>query len=70
MATTMDAPAVVANAEPVSPRRSLLVDAAIRGATGVLMALTAEPLGEALGPSPTLRRSVGLGLLPFPSDPV
>ena len=70
VAATTDAPAAVANAEPVSPRRSLLADAAARGAGGIPMALTTEPLGEFLGLSPTLLRSVELGPLPFASVPV
>ena len=70
MAATTDAPAVVANAEPVLPRRSLLADAAVRGASVISMALTAKPLGEVLGLSPKLLRSVGLGPLPFASVPV
>lgn len=46
-------------------RRTLLADAAISGATGVLMAGAAEPLHGLLNLPVPLLREAGLALLPF-----
>ena len=46
-------------------RRALLLDAAISGATGILLALDAGVLQQLLGLPPALLRYAGLALIPF-----
>ena len=46
-------------------RRALLADAAVSGATGLLMLLAAEPLADLLRLPAALLRYAGLVLLPF-----
>lgn len=46
-------------------RRILFADGAISGATGLLMAFGAEPLGDLLGLPANLLRYAGWSLLPF-----
>lgn len=46
-------------------RRTLLIDAMISGATGLVMALGANTLNEMLGVPLALLRYAGLSLLPF-----
>ncbi|RYZ45094.1 MAG: hypothetical protein EOO72_04840, partial [Myxococcaceae bacterium] len=46
-------------------RRVLLLDGIASGATGLLAATAAGPLGPLLGLDPGLLRAAGLGLIPF-----
>ncbi|NNC22103.1 hypothetical protein HJC22_41070 [Corallococcus exiguus] len=46
-------------------RRVLLLDGVASGATGLLGALAAEPLGALTGLDPAILRPAGLGLVPF-----
>lgn len=46
-------------------RLALAADAAASGASGLLLALAARPLGEWLGLSPDLLRAAGLAFLPW-----
>lgn len=46
-------------------RRALLLDAAVSGAFGILLALAAGALGELLGLPTTLLRETGILLVPF-----
>jgi hypothetical protein len=46
-------------------RRVLLLDSVASGATGLLGALAAAPLGALLGLEPGILRAAGLGLVPF-----
>lgn len=49
----------------ISLRRVLLVDAAVSGTTGLLLALAAGPLAPLLGLPAELLRAAGASLLPF-----
>lgn len=53
------------NTSPRYLRRALLADAALSGATGLLMALAAAPLAGVTGLPEVLFRWAGLILLPF-----
>jgi hypothetical protein len=55
---------IVAHATAADLQAVLLADAAITGGAGVVLALGAGPLGDALGFSSTLLRWVGLALIP------
>ena len=46
-------------------RRALLADGAVSGATGLLLALAAGPLGDLLDLSTLLLRLTGVSLLPY-----